>query len=131
MHQPRSAGGHTNFKLVIPLYCPNIVTRDWESLLRRDVLPKTTLSCDSTDFNQIFSKISVLWIVDGWDEATPEALGLMRNLLNVDASNNTFVVASRPEHSLLLTGKTFPNTKNIKLTISSFENKECEALVTI
>ncbi|CAL4181731.1 unnamed protein product, partial [Meganyctiphanes norvegica] len=120
----------SNYKLVIPLHCPDIVTRDWVALLQTDILPKTTSSCDSADFIKMLSKITILWIVDGWDEKTPEATGLLRNLLQVQALDHTFLVASKPEHCLSLTGKTFPKNNHIKVSICRFEEQDCEALVS-
>lgn len=119
-----------SFHLVLYLQCININTRDLYDFIRAKLLPQTTNSCsDAREVINLLRKAKVLWIVDGWDEASVQAKDLVRELLSNLCESHSVLVTSRPEmsHELL---KICTHIKNIiKFDFTELSPSEREELV--
>ncbi|ROT67388.1 hypothetical protein C7M84_014542 [Penaeus vannamei] len=85
--------------LVVSIQCSEVFTSDVVRLLE-DTLPQTVKACGQSEVLEKLSSLKVLWLVDGYEEATREAKGLLRCLVEKRGLLHTILVTTRPEHSL-------------------------------
>lgn len=117
------------YQLVLAHHCGRINTRDVHHLLRTKILPHPTSSCTADELKRILERLRVLWLLDGWEEATREGHVLLKDLLQTQPSSHTILVASRPELSALLTSNTFPDKIFLKVSLAGLDDDERELLL--
>ncbi|KAK3851371.1 hypothetical protein Pcinc_041977 [Petrolisthes cinctipes] len=119
-----------SFQLVLLLQCIKICTRDLSYYIREKLLPQTTKLCnDAREVTSLLNKTKVLWIVDGWDEASAEAKDLVKDLLSTLSEQHSVLVTSRPEMSYELLTYSDDSMKCIKLFFTELSPSEREELV--
>ncbi|KAK8751378.1 hypothetical protein OTU49_014492, partial [Cherax quadricarinatus] len=114
----------SQYQLVLPFHCSSVNTRDIYYLLRFKILPNATFACDSGSLIRILSNLRVLWLVDGWDEATQEARCLLKELLTTQSPSHTVLITSRPELSTALTNDTVFTSKFLRFSLLGLDNNE-------
>lgn len=111
---------------MLHLQCSQIKTRDMHHLLHTYLLPITTTTVDGAELTRFLTRLTVLWLVDSWEEATPEAKCLLKELLETRSRSPTLLVTSRPEMSGILTGNTFPKKSFLKFSLLKMNHHEKE-----
>lgn len=91
--------------LVIPIRCCDVATRDLVCQLNR--LLEDTIACcgGSYEFLKLLKSLKILWLVDGYNEATAEAVGLLKFLCEERGPAHTILVTSRLQDSRILRDK--------------------------
>ncbi|KAK7072804.1 hypothetical protein SK128_028192 [Halocaridina rubra] len=88
------------YELLLPLHCNAIITRDVQLLLRATVIPSSAATFDVAQLVNFLRRNKILWILDGWDESTREATGLINFLaksLDDLLRCHTLLITSRPQ----------------------------------
>ncbi|XP_069160714.1 uncharacterized protein [Procambarus clarkii] len=120
------------YQLVITFHCGSVNTRDLNYLLSSKILPLATLACDSGALTRIMTRLTVLWLVDGWDEATQEARALLEELFNkLSLRDNqqplhTVLITSRPELSAGLTADVVRTDRLLRASLLGLDSGEKE-----
>lgn len=84
---------------MVPIQCSGVTTRDVVQLLR-DHLPQTVKTCGPYEVLDTLSSLKVVWLVDGYEEATHDARELLKCLMEKRGTLHTIIATSRPEHSI-------------------------------
>ncbi|KAK4290360.1 hypothetical protein Pmani_036729 [Petrolisthes manimaculis] len=130
LHRPELMATLGSFQLVLLLQCIKICTRDLSYYIREKLLPQTTKLCnDAREVTSLLNKTKVLWIVDGWDEASVEAKHLVKDLLSTLSEQHSVLATSRPEMSYELQKYSHQSMKWIKLSFTELNPSEREELV--
>lgn len=87
--------------LVVSIQCSEVFTSDVVRLLE-DTLPQTVKACGQSEVLEKLSSLKVLWLVDGYEEATREAKGLLRCLVEKRGLLHTILVTTRPEYNIFI-----------------------------
>ncbi|XP_063587027.1 uncharacterized protein LOC134764371 [Penaeus indicus] len=87
--------------LVVSIQCSKVCTSDVVQLLK-DTLPQTVAACGPYEVLEKLSSLKVLWLVDGYEEATREAKSLLQCLVEKHGPLHTILVTTRPEHSIFI-----------------------------
>ncbi|XP_042217202.1 uncharacterized protein LOC121862884 [Homarus americanus] len=117
------------YQLVLGFHCSQINTRDVHYLLRTKILPYATSACDTAELTRFMARLKILWLVDGWDEATREAKSLLRELLEIQTTSHTVLIASRPELGAALSSDTFPMQEFLKVSLAGLNANERKELL--
>nr|XP_045595589.1 uncharacterized protein LOC123756459 [Procambarus clarkii] len=115
--------------LVVLIQCHDVFTRDLVRLLQDNLLPQTIQCCEATEVMGILNSLRILWIIDGFEDASADAKGLLTRLFSLAGPEQTFIVTSRPEYTLALTN-IIPKGKNIcEVTLSGLSSGGRNALL--
>nr|XP_045595588.1 uncharacterized protein LOC123756458 [Procambarus clarkii] len=115
--------------LVVLIQCHDVFTRDLVRLLQDNLLPQTIQCCEATEVMGILNSLRILWIIDGFEDASADAKGLLTRLFSLAGPEQTFIVTSRPEYTLALTN-IIPKGKNIcEVTLSGLSSDGRNALL--
>ncbi|XP_047474857.1 uncharacterized protein LOC125029114 [Penaeus chinensis] len=87
--------------LVVSIQCSEVCTSDVAQLLS-DTLPQTVAACGPYEVLEKLSSLNVLWLVDGYEEATREARSLLQCLVKKRGLLHTILVTTRPEHCIFI-----------------------------
>ncbi|KAG0724999.1 hypothetical protein GWK47_004847 [Chionoecetes opilio] len=80
--------------LVVLVQCRHIFTRDLTRLLTEELLPRTCRRCRPEEVLELLGSLRVLWLVDGFEEATADAKSVVGRLVGL----------CDRDHTVLLTG---------------------------
>lgn len=87
--------------LVVSIQCSEVCTGDVVQLLR-DSLPRTVAHFGPYEVPAMLSSLNVLWLVDGYEEATREARLLLQRLVEKRGPLHTILVTTRPEYCIYI-----------------------------
>nr|XP_053642501.1 uncharacterized protein LOC128695702 [Cherax quadricarinatus] len=91
------------YDLLLFIRCRDVTSPDLIRLLKEDLLPETTAFYDPHTLYMRVNQLKVVWVVDGFEEATNEAIKLLTTMLERQPKSHIVLVTSRPEHSLTFT----------------------------
>ena len=94
--------GIGDYQLVLIVSCARVNSSDLHHHLRTWILPKTTAECDTANMIRLLGQTKILWLIDGWDEATSNGRRLLQELLHSKAESHTILATCRPEFSVSL-----------------------------
>ncbi|XP_069949354.1 uncharacterized protein [Cherax quadricarinatus] len=104
------------YDLLLFIRCRDVTSPDLIRLLKEDLLPETTAFYDPHTLYMRVNQLKVVWVVDGFEEATNEAIKLLTTMLERQPKSHIVLVTSRPEHSLTFTTH-FVKKKILNLTV--------------
>lgn len=88
--------GLDDFDLLLPIEVRNVSSTDVCSLVREELLPGSCRHLHRDDVLATLRGVSVLWVIDGYDEATDNTRNLIKELLN-KFQNSIFFITMRTE----------------------------------
>lgn len=91
-----SVSGMRDFELVMPVELRHVSSKSVEQLLREQLIPETCRLFHQDDIVPVLQEVSLLWLVDGFDEANEDALRLTEELLS-RFRNSRVIITSRRE----------------------------------
>lgn len=110
--------------LVISFNANDMHTSDLIRMLRDDLLPNTSSWCDPyTIKDEILSKLKVLWILDGVEDATRDTEMLMKNLVKNQHKKHTIVMTTKSVYIHTLSTK-FPDKTILDITLDGADPME-------
>ncbi|KAK8399148.1 hypothetical protein O3P69_004312 [Scylla paramamosain] len=116
-----------DFQLLLCITCASVKSSDLHRYLHW-MLPKTAKLCDTASLTRLLREAKVLWLVDGWDEATKEARGLLQDLIHSKGKSHTVLATCRPEFSVSLTDQFF-RQRIFHVSFAGFQKEEMKKLV--
>ncbi|XP_047470705.1 uncharacterized protein LOC125026357 [Penaeus chinensis] len=91
-----SVSGMRDFELVMPVELRHVSSKSVEQLLREQLIPETCRHFHQDDVVPILQEVSLLWLVDGFDEGNEDALRVTEELLS-KFRNSRVIITSRRE----------------------------------
>lgn len=116
-----------DYQLLLNVTCAHVKSTDLHRYLHW-MLPETTKQCDTASLTRLLREAKILWLVDGWDEATKHAPGLLQDLLYSRGKFHTVLATCRPGFSVSLT-KQFFGERIINVSFAEFQKEEMKELV--
>nr|XP_053640935.1 uncharacterized protein LOC128694709 [Cherax quadricarinatus]XP_053640936.1 uncharacterized protein LOC128694709 [Cherax quadricarinatus] len=108
--------------LVLLIQCRDVFTRDLIHLLRHK-LPGTILSCGPVEVENILNSLRILWIIDGYEEASFDAKALLMSIFNMAGPEQIVLITSRPEYSLEITSMLPPGKPVCEVTLCGLSSE--------
>lgn len=97
-----AVAGIRSVDVLLYIEARNVTSPSLTSFLRKTLLAGTCSHFEEKDILQALRQVTVLYIVDGMDEATPDARQLLNDLFSF-ASDARVVVTTRPEYTSSVT----------------------------
>ncbi|XP_045132760.1 uncharacterized protein LOC123517008 [Portunus trituberculatus] len=116
-----------DYQLLLNVTCAHVRSSDLHRYLRL-MLPETTKQCDTASLTRLLHEAKILWLVDGWDEATKDAPGLLQDLLQSRGKSHTVLATCRPGFSITLSNQ-FHGQKIFNVSFARFQREEMKELV--
>lgn len=91
-----SVSGMGDFELVVPVELRHVSSKSIEQMLREQLIPGTCRQFHQDDIVPVLQEASLLWLVDGFDEANEDALRVTEELLS-KFRNSRVIITSRRE----------------------------------
>ncbi|KAG7170462.1 uncharacterized protein LOC121864480 [Homarus americanus] len=108
------------YDLVLLIVCRDVFTRDLVRLLQDELLPRTMSHCEGTEVMNILKSLKILWIIEGFEEASADGKDLLKRLFSITDSDHTVLVSTRPEHTVELTSIILPEERICEVTLYGF-----------
>ncbi|MPC29435.1 hypothetical protein E2C01_022665 [Portunus trituberculatus] len=116
-----------DYHLLLDVTCAQVKSRDLHRYLH-GMLPETTKLCDTASLTRLLREAKILWLIDGWDEATKDAPWLLQDLLQSRGESHIILATCRPGFSVTLTNQ-FIGQRIFYVSFARFQKEEMKELV--
>ncbi|XP_063851275.1 uncharacterized protein LOC135094806 [Scylla paramamosain] len=134
LHDWRTHGGAVaslrSVDILLHIEAKNVTSCSLITFLQKILLPDTCSHFEEKDVLQVLRQVSVLYVIDGMDEATADAKMLVRDVFS-QASGSRIVVTTRPEYTSDVTQLAEQHhLSHMKLTVHGFSDEGRRSFVS-
>ena len=121
----KAVEGIADFEIVFRIPCRAISDRALSFFYENEFKNSRTKFSDTSSVHYQLKECNILWIMDGFDEATPEFKGFLENILKDLPENHKVVITTRPSSSTdLLHIKEMSEKQKCELSLEKFNENQ-------
>ena len=117
--------GITDFEVIFRIPCRDVQSRDLTLFYERELKNSRTMFPGTSTLDYQIRKCNVLWIIDGFDESTAEAYGLLKAILKDLPDNHKVIITTRPASTIqLLKVEGMSGKQTHELSLEKFDRNQ-------
>ncbi|KAK4304435.1 hypothetical protein Pmani_023607 [Petrolisthes manimaculis] len=119
---------NTEYDLMVKVECGQVTTRDVGRLVKEELLPQASQDCDPSQVVKLLTSLRVVWLLDGMEEPAPEAIHLLRFIID-KFSDKHLVVVTCQHHYINEVRTQVQNKRVCEITLQGLNMKGVHSLL--